>query len=594
MRKLIGKTLHLLEPRARWQILALVGMMLVGAVLETIGVASVYATIAAIARPEQVEQQAAFGRLHQWLGEPSPEIFLTLVASAIVALFWLKNGYRALMYFQMHHFISGQRAWLSRHLFAQYLRSPYPFHLQRNSAELQRNVTAEVMQVMQGVCQPFLKIAAELLTMVAIVALLVRIEPLLTAIVASTLGLAIFGFQLLLRRAISRAGKRRQRLQRGIIQQISQSLASIKEIRVLGREEFFVDRYAREIVPLAKTQELVQTLSHLPQLYLETLTVTTVMGAAIAALWWPQGGDFVPKLSLLAVAAFRLKPSLNAIVGMANKIRYSAPAVRVVERELALLKDRSLPTPPAEPLPPLREAIAIENISYSYKNASEPALDGISLAWKRGESIALIGSSGAGKTTLVDVLLGLLAPQDGQILMDGIDIQTNLRSWQDRIGYVPQSIYLCDDTLRRNIAFGIPESEIDEHRLQQAVKSAQLARVVAELPDGLETLVGDRGVRISGGQRQRVGIARALYPDPSLLVLDEATAALDNTTEADLMSAIEQLSGEKTIVIIAHRLSTVKNCDRLYLLSKGRAIDSGTYAELLDRSPQFRDLARVT
>jgi ABC-type multidrug transport system fused ATPase/permease subunit len=338
----------------------------------------------------------------------------------------------------------------------------------------------------------------------------------------------------------------------------------------------------------------------LPRYYTETVAVTGILLVILILL--TQGremGTVLPTLSLFAAAAYRLVPSANRIVSLVHQIRHNAYALDTIYDGLVLseqpgrgrgtLQDSQI----VEALPPIRDGVRLENVTYRYSDPPTTALRDISLYIPRGHIVGFVGPSGAGKTTVVDVILGLLTPTEGRVLVDGHDIQDNLRAWQAKLGYIPQEIYLLDDTLRANIAFGIQPDQMDETSVSQAVKAAQLGEWIESLPDGLDTMVGEEGVRISGGQRQRVGIARALYHNPELLIMDEATASLDNQMEAEVMKAILRLSGQKTILIIAHRLTTVKNCHRLYFMQYGRIVASGTYDELLDYSAEFQAMARL-
>jgi ABC-type multidrug transport system fused ATPase/permease subunit len=287
----------------------------------------------------------------------------------------------------------------------------------------------------------------------------------------------------------------------------------------------------------------------------------------------------LPMLALFAAAAFRLMPSVNRILGAVQTLRFNQPVIDTLYTDLQL----AIPAANANPIPatPFSEMLQLRQVNYTYFGAPQPALNDLSLAIRRGESVGFIGASGAGKSTLVDIILGLLTPDSGELRMDGTDIHVHLRNWQNQIGYVPQSIFLTDDTLRRNVAFGLPNEQIDDAAVHDAIMAAQLEEFVASLPDGLETVVGERGVRLSGGQRQRIGIARALYHDPAVLVLDEATSALDAATERGVMQAVDALHGTKTIIIVAHRLSTVEHCDRLYRLEQGRVVEEGKTREIL-------------
>jgi len=381
-----------------------------------------------------------------------------------------------------------------------------------------------------------------------------------------------------------RWGKVRQHHEGLRIQHLQQGLGGAKDVKLLGREGDFLAQYHLHHAQSARVGELQSTLQQLPRLWLELLAVGGL--ALLVFVMLGRGVELtsiVPTLGLFAAAAFRLMPSVSRVLASVQAVRYAMPVINTLHEELKL----------AAPEPAIRTTdqgrrfyreIRLTDVAYSYPGADTPALHGLTLAIKKGESVGFIGSSGSGKSTLVDVILGLLPPSNGSVLVDGQDIQEQLRTWQDQIGYVPQSIYLTDDTLRRNVAFGIPDEHIDDAAVQRAIRDAQLEEFVGGLPNGVESIVGERGIRLSGGQRQRIGIARALYHDPSVLVMDEATSALDATTESGVMEAVTALRGSKTILIVAHRLTTVGQCDRIYRLESGTVVAEGVPAKMLDTS----------
>jgi ATP-binding cassette subfamily C protein len=378
-------------------------------------------------------------------------------------------------------------------------------------------------------------------------------------------------------------------------QAVNQGLGSVKEIKVLGREAYFVERFRRASLDTAVFRIREGTVSQLPQLFLEAVVVAGLVLVIVVLLQTSASLDqMAPILSVFALAAFRLIPSMNKIVGCATQIKASAAAVEDVAAELGRsAATHGTVTRPRPTTFTFKHTLEIEQLEFKYPTAKEPALSGVALTIKRGESVALVGGSGAGKTTLADVILGVLQPSRGRILVDGADVLQDLRGWQSKIGYVPQTIYLTDDSLRRNIALGLPDDLIDEAKLADAIKLAHLDAVIALLPEGLDEMVGEHGVRLSGGQRQRVGIARALYHRPEVLVLDEATSALDNVLEREVSQAIQTLGGQITMIIIAHRLSTARKCDRVVLMKAGRVEDSGPFQDLVARSPDMRRLVEL-
>ena len=371
---------------------------------------------------------------------------------------------------------------------------------------------------------------------------------------------------------------------------MQQGLGGVKDVKLLGREADFLSTFSEHSVKSGQVAQFMEILQKLPRLWLEVLAVSGLALLVLIMLSQEREmSSIVPTIGLFAAAAFRLMPSVNRILNAVQKLRYGLVPINNLYEDFQILEQEPVVASIDSPKKILlQDDICIADITYSYYEAPAAALSNLSIRIKKGESVGIIGPSGSGKSTLVDLILGLLTPDTGQILIDGQDIQNNLRLWQDQIGYVPQAIYLTDDTLRRNVAFGLPHSQIDDLAVKRAIQSAQLEEFVSSLPDGLETFVGERGIRLSGGQRQRIGIARALYHEPGVLVLDEATSALDTATEKGVMEAVTALHGSKTVIIVAHRLSTVENCDLLCRLEQGRLIATGTPAELLKVSSQVK------
>jgi ATP-binding cassette, subfamily B, bacterial PglK len=423
---------------------------------------------------------------------------------------------------------------------------------------------------------------------------LLAAAPVATLVAGSVLALLVVLVLRWLRRLAQRAGAERHQVERELLQTLQQTFAALKEIKALGREDFFDRAYADQQRRLLSLGFVGVTLQALPPLVIETVFVWGAL--LVVALLTVSGrveADGLPLLGLFAYAGFRLIPMANRITWRMNEIRGSAAPVAALDDDCRLLAAgvETEEDGDQEALS-LQAAIALERVSYTYPGSAAPALDDVSLTIWRGESIGFVGPTGAGKSTLVDLLVGLLLPSAGRLRIDGVELTAPRgRRWRRRVGYVPQSIVLIDDSLRRNIALGVAERDVDAARLAQAVRIAQLDALVASLPAGLETPLGERGVRLSGGERQRVGIARALYHDPDVLLLDEATAALDHPTETALGDAIRTLHGDRTVLVVAHRLSTVRACDRIALVVGGRLADCGTFDELLARSAAFRQLA---
>jgi ATP-binding cassette, subfamily B, bacterial PglK len=571
MIRLLSKIRRLLTPAERRGALALLALMLVGMTLETLCTGLVIPAIALMMQQDLATTYPQFQPMLAYLGNPTQAELVVDVMLGLVAIYLLKNLFLAFLAWRQTRFAFGVQVQLSQRLFTAYLRQPYTFHLQRNSAQLIRNVTGEVGMFTDAIVNS-LNIATELLVLLGISALLLSVEPAGTLIAVVVLGGAALTFHHGMRNRILRWGQTRQ-LHDGLrLQHLQQGLGGAKDVKLLGRESNFLDQYRVHSAQSARVGQFQATLLMMPRLWLELMAVAGLATLVITML--AQGrpmATIVPTLGLFAAAAFRLMPSVNRVLAAAQALRYYLPVVNTLHEEIKVAApEQAVRRPQGPAAADFRSDIRLANVNYTYPSAAACALNDMALRIRKGESIGFVGPSGSGKSTLVDVVLGLLTPQSGQVLVDGADIQKDLRAWQDQIGYVPQSIYLTDDTLRRNVAFGLADEAIDDAAVARAVRAAQLDEFVAALPDGLETIVGERGIRLSGGQRQRIGIARALYHDPAVLVLDEATSALDTATESGVMRAVMALHGAKTILIVAHRLSTVAHCDRLYRLDQGR------------------------
>lgn len=568
------KIWRLLTSAEQRSAVVLLVLMFIGMVLETLGVGLVIPAIALLTQSNFARNYPALQSVLQALGNPSQQTLVIGGMLVLVGVYLIKALFLALLAWQQTRFAFGVQVQLSQRLFTTYLRQPYMFHLQRNSAQLIRNVITEVSLFTGNGILPGLLLITESLVLLGLCSLLLIVEPLGALIVLSVLGMAAWGFNRLTRTHIARWGEARQYHEGLRIQHLQQGLGGAKDVKLLGRETDFLEQYRVHNAEGARVGRLQLTLQQLPRLWLELLAVSGLAILVFSMLAQGRALEAVlPTLGMFAAAAFRLMPSVNRVLGSVQSLRYTLPVIDLLHTEINLVTPEDTST--HSPVTPFQATLKLSQITYAYPGTTQPALKNVSLTIQRGESVGFIGTSGAGKSTIVDILLGLLTPDTGEVRVDGKDIQVNLRNWQDQIGYVPQSIFLTDDTLRRNVAFGLPNEQIDDAAVQHAIQAAQLEDFVANLPDGLETLVGERGIRLSGGQRQRIGIARALYHDPAVLVLDEATSSLDTATEDDVMQAVRALHGTKTIIIIAHRLSTVAHCNRLYRLHRGRVVEEG-------------------
>jgi ABC-type multidrug transport system fused ATPase/permease subunit len=589
----LRKSFDLVPAGVRWHWIALIPLALAAAGMETAGAAVVFLLMQVLDNPEEAAQRVP-PVVHSVLGPPGGGEMAGSLMLLVALLFLFKNAFLGAVAYWRARTVSRSIAMLSQGLLSGYLAAPYALHLRRNSAELIRNATDSAEAVFSLVTGSAVNLATELLVVAGILCVLALNSPGAT-LGAVALMLAVMAILLRMTRgAVARWGSREQAIKKTTLQGLHQSLGGLKEVKVLGREAYFRDSFAAIQMTLARIRYRRITLSAMPQLLIESLFVGAIL---VVVMLLFHAGEFgakaVPLAGLYAYAGFRIIPSVHRILLNLNNVRFGSAAVDAVYGDHLTFR----PSPSARvqereagPLP-FRCDIVLEGLGYRHEGAPTAALEEVHLRIPRGESLGIVGSTGAGKSTLVDVLTGLLQPSVGRVLVDGRDIQGALRAWQRNIGYVPQRVYLVDDTLRRNIAFGIAEQDIDETRLSAAVRMAQLDDVVDGLPLGLDTVVGENGTRLSGGQRQRVAIARALYADPEVLILDEATSALDSRTEQELARAIHALRGRKTLIIVAHRTSTVRQCDRLVFLHRGRVAAVGSFAELTQGNADFR---RVT
>ena len=547
----------------------MLGLMLIGMVLETLGIGMVIPVLALMTQGDLITKYPVLEPWLNGLGNLSQELLIIYGMLTLGGVYTVRVLFLGFLAWQQMRFVYGVQADLSQRLFIGYLRQHYTFHLQRNSAQLIRNVINETTLFSLTGLRYGMMLLTELLVLLGISVLLLIVEPLGALLVVVTLGLAGWIFSRLTRSHILRWGEKRQHHEGLRIQCLQEGLGGVKDVKLLGRECDFIAQYQSHNVGSAKVGERQATLQALPRLWLELLAVIGLVTLVLVMIGQGKSMEgLLPTLGLFAAAAFRLMPSVNRVLGAIQGVRYALPVIDTLHSEILFL-DETKPPRHGQPLS-LKNELAIDHVSFQYPSAKALALDEVSLSISQGSSVGFIGGSGAGKSTLVDIILGLLTPISGAVKIDGTDIQTSLRSWQDKIGYVPQSIFLTDDTLRRNVAFGLHNDQIDEAAVWSAIRAAQLEQFVNDLPQGLDTQVGERGVRLSGGQRQRIGIARALYHSPSVLVLDEATSSLDTYTERGVMDAVRALKGDKTLLIVAHRLSTVEHCDRIFRLEQGR------------------------
>jgi ABC-type multidrug transport system fused ATPase/permease subunit len=588
MLQLFKQIFSLLNTSERKQAAWLLVLMLIGMVFETVGVGLAIPVATLLMQENGGAQNQAVEKLLRFFGNPPQTTVICWGMLVLVLAFVAKNFYLAFLMWKQGKFTYRVQNHLSQQLFATYLAAPYSFHLRRNSAQLIANTTAEVFQFSTAFIAVTV-LLTEGLVIVGIAALLIYVQPVGAIVNMIGLGAASWAFFALTKSKSARWGALRQKHDALRVQHLQQGLGSAKEIKLLGREKVFFDLFRIHDFKSAEMSRKQATLQQLPRFWLEMLSVTALAIVVVTMILQGKSpAQIVPTIGLFAAAAFRLMPSVSRLLYSAQMLKYAQAGIQLLHAEFQMPSDLESPSTPMVERKSFQSEIRVENLSFSYHGTAGHAVRGITLTIKKGELVGFTGTSGSGKSTLIDIILGLLTPTSGRVLVDGWDIQSSLRGWQDQIGYVPQSIYLTDDSLRRNIAFGLPPEQIDDAAVERAIRAAQLDSLISSLPDGAETLVGERGIRLSGGQRQRIGIARALYHDPSVLVLDEATSALDLDTEKCVMEAVNSLHGQKTILIIAHRLSTVKNCDRIFRLEHGQLTAEGTPDVMLTASDSLQ------
>ena len=574
---------RLLKKSERRRLFAIFLLTLVGTVFEMLSLGLVVPLVSILTKPGYVN---GIPLVHNFFGDLSSSQAAIGAMSILVAVYILKTIFLIWKTWVQRGYSNSVSVRVAKDLFENYMNQPYAFHLERNSAIMIRN-SQNTSGVMGGVVDPMLFVASEFLVTGGLFVLMLVIEP-----VASITAVVVFGsfawlFRRFTKRRISRWGEAQNFHNGMLIQHLQQGFGGVKDVKILGREGYFIEEYSKDLQGNAYIQRRFSVAQSLPRFGMELLTIVCLgVLISIMALSGRELTNILPVLSLFGAAAFRLLPTMNQVISNFMSIGLYRPILVSLYDDLGRTFPKRIP---ALNKPRISQNLSVEHLNFKYKNVGRFALEDVSINVRRGEAVGLIGSSGSGKSTLVDILLGLLEPTAGIVCIDGHDIQDNLRGWQDQIGYVPQSIFLTDDTLRRNVAFGLPNDLIDDNAVKSALRSAQLEDFVASLPEGMETVVGERGVRLSGGQRQRIGIARALYNNPDVLVLDEATSSLDTETEHGVMQAVQALQGEKTVIIVAHRLSTVEYCDRLYRLENARIVDEGTFSEVTSRT---KDLPR--
>ncbi|MHB1585969.1 MAG: ABC transporter ATP-binding protein [Acidiferrobacteraceae bacterium] len=590
----IRKILSLFDARQRREAVVILFVMLVISALEAIGIGAIIPLMTALVEPAKIQQITWLHRLYLWAAPSSYNAFVVYLSLSLLALVLAKNLIIGLSYRRQYRFVFAIQNTLSNRLLSAYLGAPYQYFLGRNTAELLKNIQGEIPAFVSSVLIPALMLLSESVITVAVLGLLLVINAPLTLLIGTFLGLSLAAIFFLTRRRTDHFGKQRRDALSASFTLATKALSAVKDIKVLGREGVLAAEYHVANRRYSDAMAYQATIAAMPRLAIEVLAFIALISILMYTIVLHTAVvGALPLMALFAMAAIRLIPSFNRIFMSVLQLRYYTHTVNTIHNAFAEVGAVSGDTPLRGACPLVfADTIELRHITYTYPGAATAALKDVSLTISKGRAVGLVGPSGSGKTTLVDILLGLLEDHGGEIRIDGQVIdRANVGEWRSHVGYVPQQIYLADDTVAANIAFGIAPDRIDFDAVARAAEIASLSAFIDDLPEGLRTEIGERGVRLSGGQRQRIGIARALYHDPEVLIMDEATSALDGLTEYEITSDIERLSASKTLIVIAHRLTTVERCDVLYLLERGRITASGTYAQLVHSHPYFFKLA---
>jgi len=593
---MLRKLLALLAPPERKRAWVLMGMILVMAFLDMLGVASILPFMAVLSSPELVQTSAALNTaftISGHIGIETSSQFLFALGILVFVLLVVSLTFKAATALALTRFALTTEYTISKRLLEGYLNQPYSWFLNRHSADLGKVILSEVGTVISKGITPSMQLVAQGMVALVMLILLLVVDPVLALSVGVVLGVAYAGIFAVVSNWLRRLGQLRLQVNQERFSSISEAFGAVKEVKVSGLELAYSKRFAKSAKTYANGQAAAIVIGSLPRFLMEAVTFGGML--LVALHFMSNSGSFdqvLPIIVLYAFAGYRLMPALQQIYEAFSKLRFAGPALESLLNDLSSLKKVDIQEGTATPLL-LTQAIKLSQVAYCYPNAHHPALKGIDLIIPAGSTVGFVGATGSGKTTIVDVILGLLEPQEGYLSVDGQPITAaNRKQWQRAIGYVPQHIYLSDDSVAANIAFGVDHQDIDHQAVERAAKIANLhGFVINDLPQGYATTVGERGVRLSGGQRQRIGIARALYGNPQVLILDEATSALDNLTEQAVMEAISCLGREITIIQIAHRLSTVRQCHQIYLLDHGEVKAMGTYDDLIATSQQFARMA---
>ncbi len=590
----------LFDRRERREMYFIFIALIIRGVFEIVGVASIMPFMAVVSNSDVIQTNKFLKWAYTFFSfETSRHFLLALGLFAFLALVF-NNLLAALTDWFLIKFIHMRGHVLAQRLLAGYLKKPYSWFLSRNTADMGANILNEVANYMKGVLRPFIEMLARSIVSLFIMGLLIKVDPFLALVVSLTLGGAYGVIFYFVRKRLTRAGKDRVYDSRRQFKYINESLTGIKDIKVLGREKYFFDSFSKHSYRANYNQAIYQIVSQLPRYALEMVAFGGILLIVLYFIALRQNTDnIIPLIALYAFAGYRLMPALQGVFGGMTSLKFNIPVLhRILEALENGVQDESIMDNwqgGEGVILNLSDTIEMNDIEYTYPEGERKVLNGLDLTISANTTVGLVGTTGAGKTTLVDILLGLFQPDKGSLTIDGIPLkEENCRQWRNNVGYVPQNIFLCDDTVINNIALGVTPENIDFSSVEKAARLADIHDfIMQELPEGYNTVIGERGVRLSGGQRQRLGIARAMYHDPDVIIMDEATSSLDGVTEDNIIKAIHTLAKKKTIIMIAHRLKTLHECDIIHFLNEGKLYASGSYEELYSTCTLFRELAEA-
>ena len=576
MIKIFKKLNVLLDKKQKNTMVLLVIMMIIGAVLQVAGVGMIVPVVSVVMDPDAIVNNDLVRVLYELLGGGSQQRFTVIIMLALIAIFIIKNVF---LYFQqkfMYAFVYTNQFRTSERMMKNYLRRGYEFYLNADTAVVQRSITSDVNN-MYALILAILQLISDGIIFFFLVLYCFSQDVVMTLLIAVVMILLLWVIKKILKPILHKAGEDNQNYYSGLFKWISQTVQGIKEVKVTGKEQYFVSEYVKCGEGYVNAVQKYSLYNNIPKLFIESICVICMIGYLLVMMLLGEDTDnMMQTLTAFAAAALVLLPCVNRINNQINNISYFEPFFMGVtdhlQEEISGEKTDMSFANEADAKLPVTKSILLKNITYSYPNSDKLIFDEADLEIPVGAAVGIVGTTGAGKSTVADIMLGLLEPKSGTFYADGVDVKTQYRGWLKNVGYIPQMIFMLDDTIRKNVAFGVPEDKIDEKRVWEVLKEAQLDEFVKTLPEGLDTGIGERGIRLSGGQRQRIGIARALYEDPEVLIMDEATSALYNDTEAAIMASINRLHGKKTLVIIAHRLQTIEKCDIVYRVEDGKAV----------------------